>query len=56
MKAILLIVKVGYYPLLPLAVLTFYFIYCLLLSIVIYCITYWVHPMFNHMIYSIIVP
>ena len=41
--AILLFVKVGYYPLLSLAVFTFYFIHCLLLSIVTYSITYWVH-------------
>ena len=36
-------VKVGYYPLLSLAVLAFYFIYCLLLSVVIYYIVYWVN-------------
>ena len=42
-KQFYIFVKVGYYPLLSLAALAFYFIYCLLLSIVNYYIVYWVH-------------
>ena len=34
------LVKVGYYPLLPLAALAFKVVHCLLLSIVIYYIVY----------------
>ena len=40
MQAILHFVKVGYYPLLPLAALAFKFIHCLLMSIVFYYIVY----------------
>ena len=40
-KQFYIFVKVGYYPLLFLAVLACYFIYCLLLSIVIYYFVYW---------------
>ena len=42
-KQFYIFVKVGYYPLLSLAVLAFNFIHCLLLSIVNYYIVYWVH-------------
>ena len=42
-KQFYIFVKVGYYPLLSLAALAFYFIHCLLLFIVIYYIVYWVH-------------
>ena len=40
MQAILHVVKVGYYLLLPLATLAFKFNHCLLLSVVIYYIGY----------------
>ena len=42
-KQFYILVKVGYYLLLSLASLAFYFIHCLLVSIVIYYIVYWVH-------------
>ena len=42
-KQFYILLRLGYYPLLSLAVLAFKFIHCLLLSIVIYYIVYWVH-------------
>ena len=42
-KQFYIFVKVGYCPLPSLAALAFYFIHCLLLSIVNYYIVYWVH-------------
>ena len=43
------LVKVGYYPLLPLAVLAFKVVHCLLLSIVIYYVLYIKFTNINHM-------